>query len=428
MASIHMFKGWPEKELFSQFCGNHVPFLSSGTNFSNYSEEVQDLLTTDISLVDISCAETNEVFNGNPSLREKVDMKASDFVDAWASAKVGRTHWSLSTGLNLYLSQHCLTKDNEDLCTSGYVTPSILKDSDAVIDQMNVWMNIFPATSTLHYDANNNILVVLEGQKDVTLFSPSATKFVRPAAAHNEYPNHSLLTPTEADDLAVRLRSEATTGCLAYSVTLSAGDALFIPEGWWHQVHSQKCTMALNFWFHSDMRPLLAVPREIDAGGDTAEESGVDMSSYLLRAALRKAVAMQRLADRQKEAQVQADATATSTFSAYRNDMTCEQFSRSALECLSLSSKGGSEDVLAAAENGNKRKRCAADPWTSFVACDIHAMRKYWIPFARTVVLVGAKIAIIFSRKNTRLARTNLYFHFHFPCSTLKSGQSFSFL
>ena len=34
-------------------------------------------------------------------------------------------------------------------------------------------------------------------------------------------------------------------------VCWQAGDALFIPEGWWHQVDSQDMTIAVNFWWRS---------------------------------------------------------------------------------------------------------------------------------------------------------------------------------
>lgn len=34
-------------------------------------------------------------------------------------------------------------------------------------------------------------------------------------------------------------------------VSLQAGDALFIPEGWWHQVDSDHTTIAVNFWWQS---------------------------------------------------------------------------------------------------------------------------------------------------------------------------------
>ena len=37
----------------------------------------------------------------------------------------------------------------------------------------------------------------------------------------------------------------------ALLVGLQAGDALFIPEGWWHQVDSEPTTTAVNFWWQS---------------------------------------------------------------------------------------------------------------------------------------------------------------------------------
>lgn len=36
-----------------------------------------------------------------------------------------------------------------------------------------------------------------------------------------------------------------------------AGDALFIPEGWWHQVESKGVTIAVNFWWASDFEQRL---------------------------------------------------------------------------------------------------------------------------------------------------------------------------
>ena len=44
-------------------------------------------------------------------------------------------------------------------------------------------------------------------------------------------------------------------------VTLKAGDTLFIPEGWWHQVDSSPVTLAVNYWWPSLLtRQLQAVP------------------------------------------------------------------------------------------------------------------------------------------------------------------------
>ena len=40
-----------------------------------------------------------------------------------------------------------------------------------------------------------------------------------------------------------------------------AGDALLIPEGWWHQVDSDPATLAVNFWWASQpAAPALPAP------------------------------------------------------------------------------------------------------------------------------------------------------------------------
>ena len=42
------------------------------------------------------------------------------------------------------------------------------------------------------------------------------------------------------------------------SADLLPGDALFIPEGWWHQVESNAGTIALNFWWRSHLDVVLS--------------------------------------------------------------------------------------------------------------------------------------------------------------------------
>ena len=59
---------------------------------------------------------------------------------------------------------------------------------------------------------------------------------------------------------------------------MQAGDAIFIPEGWWHQIDSAAGTIAVNIWWRSTFCRLL----------------GSHMDSYYLRRAL------QSLTDAQK--------------------------------------------------------------------------------------------------------------------------------
>ncbi|CAK9136174.1 unnamed protein product [Ilex paraguariensis] len=67
---------------------------------------------------------------------------------------------------------------------------------------------------------------------------------------------------TERPDLSVHPRADRV---MEYSqkVILHAGDALFIPEGWFHQVDSDNLTIAVNFWWRSEM--MSTMPEHMDA-------------------------------------------------------------------------------------------------------------------------------------------------------------------
>ena len=42
-----------------------------------------------------------------------------------------------------------------------------------------------------------------------------------------------------------------------WQAEVCAGDALYIPAGWWHEVLTPRCTLALNFWFKPHSRASL---------------------------------------------------------------------------------------------------------------------------------------------------------------------------
>ncbi|KAK1296587.1 hypothetical protein QJS10_CPB15g01871 [Acorus calamus] len=80
---------------------------------------------------------------------------------------------------------------------------------------INLWMNSVRSRSSTHYDPHHNILCVVSGCKqDIAKPDFSA----HPRAKH--FMDHS------------------------QRVVLNAGDALFIPEGWFHQVDSDDLTIA----------------------------------------------------------------------------------------------------------------------------------------------------------------------------------------
>jgi len=176
------------------------------------------------------------------------------------------------------------------------------KANASSIFQSNLWINLQgKVSSSLHYDGYHNILSVLAGVKEVVLISPEYTEFLRPYPAHSSSANHSFLTAAEIKGfghsdpgvLPAAFLHQVTT-----TITVSAGDVLFIPEGWWHHVTSSKCTVAVNYWFHSPLHKLLDGGRRINPSSSSSSSSTASTStsarnptpSYLLRASLLAAI------------------------------------------------------------------------------------------------------------------------------------------
>mmetsp|Transcript_39812 Transcript_39812/g.94556 ORF Transcript_39812/g.94556 Transcript_39812/m.94556 type:complete len:396 (-) Transcript_39812:178-1365(-) len=110
-------------------------------------------------------------------------------------------------------------------------------------------MNSLPVRSSTHYDPYHNLLCVVAGSKSVRLVSPKHTALLYPKEVYGESTNHSQVDFANPDLERFPLYSEVDG--LALSAELEPGDALFIPEGWWHQVSSAKATIAVNFWWQS---------------------------------------------------------------------------------------------------------------------------------------------------------------------------------
>lgn len=111
--------------------------------------------------------------------------------------------------------------------------------------------------TSLHYDAYRNVLVVLHGRKTVTLYAPSESSKLYPFPVHSKSANHSQVDVTNPDFTRHPRFADAKAHM---RVVVDAGDALFIPEGWWHQVDSDAFTIAVNFWFDGLQKQLTQEP------------------------------------------------------------------------------------------------------------------------------------------------------------------------
>lgn len=114
---------------------------------------------------------------------------------------------------------------------------------------INLWMNSAQSRSSTHYDPHHNVLCIVSGRKQVILWPPSATPLLYPMHIYGEASNHSSVT-LEKPDYSLYPRAKYSMKP-SQTVVLQAGDALFIPEGWFHQVDSDDLTIAVNFWWQS---------------------------------------------------------------------------------------------------------------------------------------------------------------------------------
>lgn len=141
-------------------------------------------------------------------------------------------------------------------------TPSFLQSS---VSAMNLWMSVNGSRSSTHYDPFHNLLCIVSGCKEVKLWPPSAAPSLYPLPIFGEASNHSGVDFANPDlSKYPRFRSAMES---FQSVTLHAGDALFLPEGWYHQVDSEAVTIAVNLWWPSNVSLKL----------------GSHMDAYLLR-------------------------------------------------------------------------------------------------------------------------------------------------
>lgn len=211
-------------------------------------------------------------FYGDIRGHDRVPLPFHSFLDLADGGRVERSSndedFALleSPGVQLYLAQAGI-EDNGSfapLCglKEDLTIPSFLRSP---VSAINLWMSVNGSRSSTHYDPFHNLLCVVAGCKEVKLWPPSAAPELYPLPIFGEASNHSgvdFANPNLTKYPRFRSAMESYQ-----SVTLRAGDSLFLPEGWYHQVDSEAVTIAVNLWWPSKFSLKL----------------GTHMDAYLLR-------------------------------------------------------------------------------------------------------------------------------------------------
>lgn len=118
-------------------------------------------------------------------------------------------------------------------------------------NQSNVDKSIWIGNKTrsgLHFDYADNFLIQIYGTKKVYLAAPNQTKFL--------YPLPENFTKTQVNPMEPNLtRYPKLKNAVIFEGTIHPGDALFIPKGWYHYIHSPEQSISLNCWYGPTMTP-----------------------------------------------------------------------------------------------------------------------------------------------------------------------------
>ena len=187
--------------------------------------------------------------------------------------------------LCVYIQQRGLplpdSADSDLAGLSGLIRrPACLRD--VRLREVNLWMGQC-VTSRIHFDAADNLHVVVAGIKRVRLWPATELRRMYPAIDLHRRGGSESESDTEGEESKPLARSRVNSSLYLdhakypdfgrvpmYETLLEGGEALFIPEGWWHEF----CTypdpaVSFNFWYSlaadrrakSAMRPTMLALR-----------------------------------------------------------------------------------------------------------------------------------------------------------------------
>lgn len=96
-----------------------------------------------------------------------------------------------------------------------------------------LWMSGGNTTSSLHFDTHDNVLLQIDGAKEVLLWHPNAS-----AELYMDHFPKFGLSPINVDRVDLERFPALTHATPPLRALLQPGDALYLPNGWWHVITS----------------------------------------------------------------------------------------------------------------------------------------------------------------------------------------------
>lgn len=135
----------------------------------------------------------------------------------------------------------------------------VLRTGKGDVYDSSIWLGKSPTYTPLHRDPNPNLFVQLAGKKVIRLYEPrignmvfSKVQEMIGGSASATMRGEEMMQGQEKEMLEHEVWGDGQDKVGGvWQASLSAGDALFIPKGWWHSVKGIGNGMngSVNWWF-----------------------------------------------------------------------------------------------------------------------------------------------------------------------------------
>ncbi|KAI0438340.1 hypothetical protein F4803DRAFT_101678 [Xylaria telfairii] len=165
----------------------------------------------------------------------------------------------------LYIAQSDIRSLPPSLAEGLPVPDLVTQTGKGDIYSSSIWLGLQPTYTPLHRDPNPNLFCQLAGSKAVRLLPPRAGLSVFQdvrrrlgSSGSSRIRGPEMMDGPEREELhravwADGRPGDATAEGEIWQAVLDPGDALFIPQGWWHSVRSvgpeAELNASANWWF-----------------------------------------------------------------------------------------------------------------------------------------------------------------------------------
>ena len=181
---------------------------------------------------------------GNYSTSKRVDIRLGDYLAyiRLFEEEHGRSGGDPPAKDLVYLAQNDLAKGLEQ----DFELPRFVYElGDGNPYSVMMWIGPYGCSSPLHYDPMDNALMQFVGVKNTVLYPPGTEVYAgEEGNQHNTSPINFDEGPLDFDTYPLLANLPSATVCM-----LAAGDLLYVPQKWWHQVRTVETSITVNAWW-----------------------------------------------------------------------------------------------------------------------------------------------------------------------------------